>query len=125
MLQTQVSPVGQEFDFFPLTHVSKRPARSRSGGMVIPPRPCSRCCVSKPAFTGATEVFGLLALNSTICVSVIKGLLTEGANLASSEVGWRRWEAEGLSDKLNLRAGRQAPLHGASGQVFRGVGAVT
>ena len=68
-------------------------------------------CVSKPVFTGAAEVFGLLALNLIICVSVINGLLTEGANLlnASFEVGWRRSEAEGLSDKLNLQAGRRAP----------------
>ena len=110
MLQTQASPLGQEFDFFPHTRDSKRPACSRSRGwpslLHVPGR-----CVRKPVFTGATEVFGLLALNLIICVSVIKGLLTEGANLlnASFEVGWRRSEAEALSDKLSLRAGRQVP----------------
>ena len=37
VLQTQVSPLGQEFDFFPRTRDSKLPACSRSGGMAIPP----------------------------------------------------------------------------------------
>lgn len=41
-LQTQVSPIGQEFDLFPRTRESKRPACSRSGGMAVSSPPWSR-----------------------------------------------------------------------------------
>ena len=37
-------------------------------------------CVSKPVLTGAADAFDLLGHTLIVCVSVIKGLLTEGAN---------------------------------------------
>ena len=96
------------------SHAPARASGQRAAGAggrpSLLPRGPGRC-VGKPVLTGAADAFGSLGHNLIVCVSVTKGLLTEGANLlnASFEVGWRRLEAEGLSDKLNLWVGRRAP----------------
>lgn len=80
-------------DFFPRPREQaasvqqvQRDVLSRGQDAVLVSR-CSRELLTPPV---------LLGHNLIVCVSVVKGLLTEGANLlsASFEVGWRRLEAE-------------------------------